>query len=64
MALPQCQVERHKDFKNEEQYEWADLRARRELMPWTDVARTNMKVAARNKLTTRNARQLEPAATL
>ena len=32
-------------------------------MPWTKVARTNMKVVARNKLTTSNTRQLEPVTT-
>ena len=63
MAPPQCQVERHKDFMNEKQFEWADFQVRWEPMPWTEVGQMNTKVVARNKLTTSNAGKLEPAAT-
>ena len=65
MAPPQCQVERHTIFKNDNQYEWADFRARREPMPWNEVARMKKKVNPRKKLTA-SCRKLEPrtAATL
>ena len=36
---------------------------RQEPTPWTEVVQTKTKVAARNKLTTSNTRQLEPVAT-
>ena len=63
MAPPQCQVERHTNFKNDKHYEWADFQAQREPVPWKEVARMNTKVNSRKKLTVGNAQKLEPRAT-